>query len=380
MAGGDPGPRAALSRRSFTLGLAAAGLPARVGSARADTPPLHLALAARPPWLANQVALTRGNEMFLGLPRADARTVTPSLARRRADGTMAPFPGNAWNEWQPGRDGQDAFVYLNSVHIFADDTVWCVDTGAIVTPATARPPAQKLVRLDQRTGRVLDVLRFDADILPPGARMNDLRFHGAMLYVTDSGLGGLIVHDMASGRTRRRLSGYRQLRATDVPLPAVLRRGRDEPPFRPPNSDMIEVTADGAWLYWAAPTGPLYRIETGLLNDPAVTDEVLAGHIQHVADIPFSAGCAMDSRGNLYLSESGTGRITLLAPDGRTTVLASDPALNRPDGSFISIDRHLYVPMKLRQADQLYGIYALALPDTFDGIALGSAVNGSALR
>ncbi|MDR5741182.1 MULTISPECIES: hypothetical protein [unclassified Caballeronia] len=99
-----------------------------------------------------------------------------------------------------------------SVHIFSDDTVWCVDQGSL--NATAFPyvnktldrGAQKLVRLDPDSGRVLDVLRFDDAILPIGAQLNDLRFHGSTMYLTDSGLGGLIVHDLSNGKTLRRLS------------------------------------------------------------------------------------------------------------------------------------------------------------------------------
>ncbi|MEG3136102.1 hypothetical protein SC206_21305 [Rouxiella sp. T17] len=41
-------------------------------------------------------------------------------ARRKPDGTMEAFPGNHWNEWQPGKEASEAFVYLNSVHIFDD--------------------------------------------------------------------------------------------------------------------------------------------------------------------------------------------------------------------------------------------------------------------
>ena len=163
--------------------------------------------------MANQVALTRSNLLFLGLPRYARDKPTPSIARRESGGTPAPFPGNARNDWKPGDDGREAFVYRNSVHIFADDTVWCVDRGSLsedVFPgidATLHRDAQKLVRFDPHSGRVLDILRFDETILPAGAQMNDLRFRGPLLYITDSGLGGLIVHDRSTGKTLRRLSG-----------------------------------------------------------------------------------------------------------------------------------------------------------------------------
>lgn len=119
----------------------------------------------------------------------------------------------------------------------------------------------------------------------PGAQMNDLRFHGNALYITDSGLGGIIVHDMTSGKTQRRLSGKPVVKVSDKAPPAMLSGIKGGKTFHPPNSDMIEITADGKWLYWAAPSG-------------------------------------------------------------ETRVIASDARLLRPDGTFISADRQLYIPVK----------------------------------
>ncbi|MDR5748224.1 hypothetical protein QCE73_34100, partial [Caballeronia sp. LZ029] len=82
--------------------------------------------------------------------------------------------------------------------------------------------AQKLIRLDPHSGRVLDVLRFDDTILPAGAQLNDLRFHGSTMYLTDSGLGGLIVHELSNGKTLRRLSGYPQVKASSIEPPAIV--------------------------------------------------------------------------------------------------------------------------------------------------------------
>ncbi|QGZ63324.1 L-dopachrome tautomerase-related protein [Paraburkholderia acidisoli] len=382
-----------MRRREFLAATGATCAMLPFGPAFAAARPLKLEIAARSPWMANQVALTSQNVMFLGCPRYAHDTPTPSLARREPDGTFAPFPGNAWNQWKPGDDGYSAFVYLNSVHIFADDTVWCVDQGALpqgIFPdvdATLSPAAQKLVQLDAATGAVLGVLRFDATILPPGAQMNDLRFHGAKLYITDSGLGGLIVHDRATGKTLRRLSGNTVTKASATDVPALLAHVKGGQTFRPPNSDLIEITADGRWLYWAAPTGPLYRVETRYLDDPALSDADLAARVEHVYDNRFSGGCSMDSRGNVYFSETVTRNLTVWSPTGKTAVLASDPTLVRPDGSFISRDRRLYVPVKQpvpanaaqdgTAGNAPFVIYAVTLPDVFDGIALGGPVTGA---
>ncbi|WP_250503935.1 hypothetical protein [Caballeronia sp. AZ7_KS35] len=261
-----------MNRRIF-LAMALASSTGLAPRVRAEQWPLALEVAVSSPWMANQVALTSCNLLFLGLPRYAREIPTPSIARREANGSLQPFPGNAWNAWKPGDDGRDAFVYLNSLHVFSDDTVWCVDQGSLNAAAfpyvneTLDRGAQKLIRLDPHSGRVLDVLRFDDTILPAGAQLNDLRFHGSTMYLTDSGLGGLIVHELSNGKTLRRLSGYPQVKASSIEPPAILAHVKGGEVFHPPNSDLIEITADGKWLFWAAPTGPLYRIETRLLRD-----------------------------------------------------------------------------------------------------------------
>ncbi|MFJ5162354.1 SMP-30/gluconolactonase/LRE family protein [Pantoea sp. NPDC088449] len=356
----------------------------------AAIPTIKLELALQSPWMANQVAITRNNRLFLGLPRYSAEFSTPSLARQAADGSLQPFPGNSWNTWKPGDDGREAFVYLNSVHVFNDETVWCVDQGSLSAGVFGEqyskpaPGAQKIVQLDAKNGAILRILRFDDHILPPGAQLNDLRFHGSLMYVSDSGLGGIIVHDLENGKTIRRLSGLSVVKASDKAPPAMLAHVKGGTTFHPPNSDMIEITADGKWLYWAAPTGPLYRVETRILRDMTRSDAEVASQVEAVYDNNFSGGCAMDSEGNVYFSETVTHNITVWSPTGKTAVLVSDPRLVRPDGSFISQDRKLYIPVKQPvntvtangKSEQRFNIYSINLPRHLDGIDLGRAITG----
>lgn len=377
------------SRRDLIKGIAVLGVM-RSPLGYASVPIHKLNVAVQSPWMANQVAITAGGKLFLGLPRYSAEFPTPSLARLNTDGILQPFPGNGWNNWQPGNDGTEAFVYLNSVHVFSDETVWCVDQGSlspgIFGEQYAKPlqGAQKIIQLDANTGDILRVLRFDKTILPEGAQMNDLRFHGQLMYISDSGLGGIIVHDLNTGETLRRLSGMTIVKASDKAPPAMLAHVKGGKTFHPPNSDMIEITADGKWLYWAAPTGPLYRIETRFLCESTLSDAEVATHVEAVFDNNFSGGCAMDSEGNIYFSETVTHNITIWSPTGKTAVLVSDPQLIRPDGSFISLDRKLYIPVKqpvkrknaAANSEQVFNIYKVDLPETIAGIRLGQAVTG----
>ncbi|MFF3571640.1 hypothetical protein [Nocardia jiangxiensis] len=147
------------------------------------------------------------------------------------------------------------------------------------------------------------------------------------------------------------------------------------------------MTADGVWLYWAAPTGPFRRIRTDILRDANLSDDELAAHVEQLANIPLSGGCAMDTAGNLYISDIDNHRILLLQPSGKLVTMASDPRLLSPDGGFIGSDRRLYVPAPQTERTQLFGnptdlttkpfqILSLALPKSFDGTGLGDAVTG----
>jgi sugar lactone lactonase YvrE len=349
---------------------------------------MTLEIAARSPFLCNAVAIDRNGTMILGLPRWTGMEQTPSVARVGADGSLVPLPGGGWNQWRPGDDGREAFVQVNALHIFGDGSLWIVDQG---TPdrKTTLPGAQKLVQMDPVDGRVLKVLRFDAEILPEGAQMNDLRVFGSRLYVTDSGLGGVIVHDVATGRTLRRLSRHPLLgHGAGLPL-----RGTGGRPLQDANgerpqvqSDLIEMTADGRWLYVSTPTGPWRRIPVALLNDPVVDDAAIAAAIETVYHAPTLNGSAIDTHGNLLLCDAEHRRITVLAPDGRVATLITDDRLVNPDALFITADRRLYVPApqteRLPEHDSGHGsakppflVLSMPLPREVGGIVLGDAVS-----
>jgi len=212
-----------------------------------------LAIAARSPeFLCNAVALTGAGTMFLGLPRWTGMRDTPSVVRVDADGALQPFPGGAWNNWAFGKPVEDALVQVSAVHVFGDDTLWVIDQGAPDGKATL-PGAQKVLQFDTRSGALLRALRFDADVLPEGARLHDLRIHGSRIYLTDAGLGALVVHDLATGLTLRRLEAHPLLLQSEVqPLRGSGRRvlvDADGERLRL-GCTFLETSPDGEWLYF----------------------------------------------------------------------------------------------------------------------------------
>lgn len=377
-----------LSRRRALLGLALAPLFATgAEAARPDSPIALREVARSPRFLCNAVAVTSHNAMFLGLPRWQGMDATPSLVRVAPDGSLVPFPGGRWNGWRPGDDPRDALVMVNGIHIFADDTLWVVDQGT-ADRKTVMPGAQKLVQFDTHTGRALQVLRFGSDILPPGAQLNDLRISGNTLYATDSGLGAIIVHDLRTGRTMRRLSKATATTQTPGrPLRAFGGRPLEDASGKRPavQVDMLEVSADGRWLYFCTPTGPLRRIPTTALRDPALSEPALAAKVRLVADIPTIMGTTIDTAGNLYITDAEHRRVVILTPTGERVTLIEDDRLVDGDAMFIGADRQLYIPCAQTERlamfargrvalQQPWRILALPLPRSVAGHRLGSAV------
>lgn len=345
-----------------------------------------LSVVVRSPFICNGVAVARDDTIFVGMPRFPGMEKTWSLARVDADGTPHAFPGGAWNEWQPGQDGTSAFVNVNAIHIFADNTLWAIDQGAPPGGAPV-PGAQKLVQFDTTTGKVLQILRFSPEILPEGAAFNDLRIHNGLLFLTDSGIGGLVIHNLRTGKTVRRLSGHPVTRniASRPQLGAGQRILADGLGARPQvQSDDIEIDPSGTWFYFSVPAGPLKRVRIADLLNPALSDADLAARVEEHMNIPSIGGTCMDTLGNIYLSDVEKQQISVHAPDGRSAVLVQDPVLVSPDGLFIDRHRRIYVPSP--QIERLPGnndgkneakgpflVLAMPLPQQVGGIRLGSA-------
>lgn len=389
--------RHALSRRSALKGLAGGIALTGLGTAglssalAADQPP-HLpatVIASSPRYLCNAIAATRNGTVFLGSPRWETMDDTPSVFRVSSNGTLKPFPGGTWNQWKHGADPANAFLMVNGLHIFSDDTLWVVDQGIDPITNTTVAGGQKLVQFDPQSGKVLQILRWGEDILPPGATMNDLRIAGDLMFITDSGLGGIIVHNMRSGTTVRLLSEHPLLRATYT-KPMVGRDGhifRDKDGKRPlVHSDMLEITADRKWFYFSTPIGPLRRLPTSALLDSSLTDSQRAEKIETVMDMPTMMGTAIDTLDNFYFADAERGQIMVLTPEKEKLVLFEDARLVDGDALFITANRQMLVPIP--QTERLpannAGVNALKppflslsfpLPKTLNGHPLGNVVS-----
>ncbi|WP_347557174.1 L-dopachrome tautomerase-related protein [Robbsia sp. KACC 23696] len=339
-----------------------------------------LTLVASSPWLCNAVALTSKGQTFMGLPRWQGSETTPSVGKLLPDGTIQPFPGGAWNTWSSGKPTKDAFVCVNTIHIFDDDTLWVVDQGTPFQGKMVDRDAFKILQFDTRTGALLRRLTFDMTTLPPGALLNDIRLDSENAYFTDSGAGAIVVVNLRSGRVLRRLADHpsTKMQASRPPYAEdgyLLQQPDGKAAVT--NSDPIEISPDGNWLYYQPLTGPLYRVPTAALRDPNLSEAALGAMVEMVYDTPPLTGTAIDSTGLLYFAEMDRPRITVYDPAAkRLAVLVEDTRLWGPDALFISRQRELYIPVPQSHrvaanrgphgkdlVQHPWRVYKIALPD-----------------
>ncbi|HSO23444.1 MAG TPA: L-dopachrome tautomerase-related protein, partial [Chondromyces sp.] len=220
------------------------------------------------------VAVTREGRVFVNFPRWSPE-VPVSVAELQADGALAAFPDQGWNAWSPGSDPTSVWVCVQSVVADGEGSLWVLDPA---NPGFAGvvPGGPKLVEIDIPTGAIIQTIRFDNTVAPSESYLNDVRLDHlhATAYITDSGLGALVVVNLATGASRRVLADHPSTKAEDT----VLVIGGE--PWLRPDGSAPQVHADGIaydrardLVYFQALTGrTLYRISGAALRDPALDE------------------------------------------------------------------------------------------------------------
>jgi sugar lactone lactonase YvrE len=259
------------------------------------------------------------------------------------DGKAVPFPDAGWNAWKQGDDPAKAFVAVNAIRIGPDGDLWVVDKGAPGMGAAPLPGGPKLVQIDLARNAVRKVYPLQAATTDKSF-IDDFRFNGRSVYLTDAGQPGLIVLDLETGGLRRVLDGHWSTIA-QRPLTGqgrVLRDDKGKLLFI--HADQLEVSPDGKTFYYQACTGPLYSIETQYLDDASLSDDDRAKHVKLFAATVATGGTAIDAAGTIYASDTDGLRILKIAPDGTMSTLVQDPRLVWVDALWIDEQGGLWIP------------------------------------
>ena len=300
------------------------------------------------------VTVSRGGRVFVTFPRwGDA--VEANVAEV-VDGKAVPYPDPAANKLDESRPADTLFTVQSAV-VDARDRLWLTDTGT-VNLGPVKPGAAKMWCYDLATNTRVKAFPLGGPGVLRTTYLNDVRFDLRKLaegvaYVTDSsaeGPNGVVVIDLATGRTWRRLHDHPSTKAVPDFNPVVEGRVLKE---RKPDgtvkslglgADGIALSQDGRHLYYCPlASRHLYRVSADALSDPAASDAAVAATVEDLGDRGFASdGLEFDAQGRLYLTDYEHNAVLRRTPAGEYETLLHDPRALWPDTLSVTAHGHLY--------------------------------------
>ena len=292
------------------------------------------------------IAVSKTGRLFANFPHWEG-DYKNAVVEVLPDGTNKPYPDESWNSYSDGdKNTAGKWVCVQSVVVDDKDHLWVLDPGNINMKGVVAG-APKLVQIDLSTNQVVQNIPFGNDIAPEKSYLNDVRFdlNKEVAYITESGLGGIIVVNLKTGNSRRLLvEDLSTLADKNVDLTINGKEVLDEKGKKPNfNADGIALSPDGETLYYQSILSEtLYKIATAKLLDESLSKNDLHNAIE-VAGKTFPVdGLWMDKSGTLYLSDLRGGDIKKRTSDGKIELVCSDPRIQWPDSFAMGPDGALY--------------------------------------
>jgi sugar lactone lactonase YvrE len=308
------------------------------------------------------VTVSHQGRIFVNFPKwGDEVPFTVSEVHDGGEKLVA-YPDEATNQTDPNNPSA-ALVSVQSVVVDPVDRLWILDTGSpMFQPTNYGGP--KLVCVDLATNKVIKKILFPQDVSLPTTYLNDVRFdlrresHG-MAFITDSaqnGPNGIIVVDLGSGASWRRLHDHPSTKAEQLKTFLPIVEGRPFLEYQQPGgsvkhggaamgADGIAISSDGARLYYC-PLGSrkLHSVATDALADRSLDEQKVGATVVDEGDKGGAAdGLESDAAGYIYSTNYEHNAILRRSPDGKWETVVHDPRLLWPDTLSLATDGYLYV-------------------------------------
>lgn len=263
------------------------------------------------------------------------------------NGKPVAFPDDRWN----AKEGEDAkrFVCVQSVVVDDRDGLWILDAGSPLKKGVVKGGA-KVVHVDLKTNQVTRVFPIPDECAPEKSYLNDIRVDtkSGHAFITESGIGSIVVLDTNSGKARRFLADHPSTKAetgkeiTVDGIKPIDPATNGTPLF---HADGIALDVEKDVLYYHALTAhSLYKVKASALTDPGATDEKAAAAVRKVAGTAAPDGMLLEPGGALLLAAFEKNAVMRFDPEsGEATVLMEDGRLQWPDSMAWGPDGWLYV-------------------------------------
>ncbi len=291
------------------------------------------------------VAVSGSGRMFVNFPRWSAN-VPVSVAEIAENGDIIPYPDKKWNSWSNSESPDEYFVCVQSVFIDRSDFLWILDPG-MVPGEGVREGAPKLLKVDLNSNSIIGKYYFDSSVAPASSYLNDVRINTASgyAYITDSGMGAIVVVNLESGESRRLLSDHPSTKAEDISIIIDGKKWQGANGETPKiHSDGIVLGLNNEYVYYQALTGrTLYRIRTEWLHDSLLSEAQLEEKVETAGMSGVSDGLACRADGSILVSAIEYNSVKVFTPDGKLQTVAQDSLLKWPDSFALTKNGTVYV-------------------------------------
>lgn len=303
------------------------------------------------------VTVSHQGRIFVNFPKwGDEVVFTVAEVR---EGRPVAYPDEAINRTDPN-DLAGTLVSVQSVVVDPADRLWILDTGSpLFQPTQYGGP--KLVCVDLTSDRVIKTILFPQDVALPTTYLNDVRFDlrrgtEGMAFITDSsdqGANGIVVVDLASGESWRKLHDHPSTKAEALSSFRPIIEGRPLLERQPDGkttpikmgSDGIAISADGSRLYYCPlASRRLYSVAIDALVDRSIDESAVAATVIDEGDRGgASDGLETDAAGYIYSTNYEHNAVLRRRSDGEWETVVHDPRLLWPDTMSVAADGYLYV-------------------------------------
>jgi sugar lactone lactonase YvrE len=302
------------------------------------------------------VTVSKDRRVFVNFPRW-GDVVEYTVAEVKNGKTWA-YPSAGINHFGEGDDPAGKLVSVQSVVVDpTGERLWILDTGSIQF-GPVKAGGAKLIAVDLNTNQIVKTIVFPADVALPTSYVNDVRFdlhRGAQgtAFITDStgnGPNGIVVVDLASGKSWRRLNDHPSTKPDAAFVPVVEGeilqvRLPGQPPARfAVGSDGIAISPDGKTLYYCPLTSRyFYSVSVDALADRNKSDADVASTVKDLGEKGGAGdGLESDGQGRVYLSDYEHNAIRRWSAQDGFETLAHDPRMLWPDTLSLASDGYLY--------------------------------------
>jgi len=299
------------------------------------------------------VTVANNGRIFVNFPKwGDPVEYTVAEVK---DGKTLPYPDPEINHYADGDNPAEKLISVQSVVVDPSGTrLWILDTGSIGF-GPVKPNGGKLIAVDLNTNRITEKIVFPPDVALTNTYLNDVRFDlhrgpAGMAFITDSGANAIIVVDLASQKSWRRLENHSSTKPDAQVVPVIEGEMlRVRLPGKPParfevGADGIAISSDGKTLYYCPLTSRhLYSVSVDALADRRKSDAEVAATVKDLGEKGgASDGLESDGQGRVYLSDIEHDAIHRRKAAGEIETIVHDPRVLWPDTLSLAADGYLY--------------------------------------